>query len=243
MFPKLKQFSFVVTGLIVSKMWHDTLPIFLDLYSINISRSLLSTYMSSNSFGMTIGGVFGGMFTDSLSPQRVFPFGMFSIFVLTILLMISFEYPVYNILVSNFILIDPRVIFLALRGICISTSMNAAYVAVGDMYKGSSALPRASAYLYTALFGALASFPLIIQYTSKNLFIFVCILNLIVPMILANSIDKRATSKVDIVTYVKSLWLLLKSREFVLACSVSMICIGSFYNLMYCFNNFSYRYD
>ena len=303
MLPKLKQFLVVITGLIIAKIWHDTLPIFLDLYSTNISRLLLSKYVSCNSLGMTIGGISAGLFTDSLSPRVVFPIGMLGIFCTTVFMMLSFQWPSLNnlfcisicifsyftllwfcrlsyhyfkflfkyrfrihnhkdyaLLISSlFILIllyysrsindlftssiDPNMIFLFIRGVLMSISMNAAYVTIGDMYKSSSWLPVASAYLYTALFGSLASLPIIIKYTSKNIFLIFSLISLILVFALPNIIPKKEVKQIDFRNYLFSIGIIAKSKEFWMVCSVTMVCIGSFYNLMYTFKDASINND
>ena len=303
MLPKLKQFLVVITGLIVAKIWHDTLPIFIDLYCINISRLLLSKYVSCNSLGMTIGGISAGLFTDSLSPRVVFPTGMFGISCSTIFIMLSLQWPSLNNLFSIFIysiffyfsllwfyrllydylkflfkyrfriynhnyaflissipilliwyysrnindlftsLIDPNMVFLFIRGALMSISMNAAYVTIGDMYKDSSWLPVASAYLYTALFGCLASLPIIIKYTSKNIFILFVLISLILVFALRDIIPKKEIKRIDFRNYFTSISVIIKSKEFWMVCSVTMVCIGSFYNLMYTFKDASINKD
>lgn len=377
MLPKLRQFLIVITGLIVAKLWHDTLPIFLDLYSAGgISRAVLSNYISCNSLGMTIGGVMAGMFTDSLSPRIVFPNAMLGILVSTACIILGFQFPMLkmwfadfivsvafyyvlvrvidffekkkaifikvnlsialtyillslfsniivsmpllNLFLSNYFIalianayasritfnyigkalliklfyivlffiilsyivlqdfiiqkiyfgkifsqltkffvegspsllpfyklipIDPNLIFFLVRGSLISASMNAAYVTVGDMYRGSSWLPIASAYLYTALFGSLASLPMIIKYTSKEVFLVLCIINLLLTIVLTRVVPKKEILQVDFLNYLRSILILARSKEFWLACSVTMVCIGNFYNIMYTFRDASTNGD
>ena len=136
--------------------------------------------------------------------------------------------------------IDLRMNLIFLRGIAIAIGMNSAYVAVGDIYKGSPFLPKASNYLYLALFGSLALCPKILEYLPKQVtFIISSLLMIVLSVFLKRFIPKTKSNPPSFRRYFKSWPLLLSKPEFLLVCGVSMLCIGGFYNIIYIFTDAS----
>jgi len=235
---KLLTFYCCVAGLTTSKLWHDTLRIFLTAYIPNCNRAILEPYLSWNATGVLMGGIMAGLVTDSLTPKKVFPFATGSICLLSFLLIGCFQYEYLNI---------PLWLKLGLvmtRGIFIAIAMNCAYVAVGNLYKNNTFLPTASNYLYMILFGTLAFAPLIIdKLPTKPAFMVFAGLMGILTLVLIKAVEKTEVQPVNISKYFKSWPLLITRPEFLLTCFVSMICIGGFYNLVYIFTDANLKLD
>lgn len=149
-----------------------------------------------------------------------------------------------SFVVHSMFSIDIKLVLIFLRGICIAVAMNAAYVTVGDLYKGDPFLPAASNYLYIGLFGALAFVPLLIEQVPKKpaFVIFATIIGLL-SFLLRRNVPKTSSTSVDLIKYFKSWPLLIRQPEFLLSCAVSMICIGGFYNIIYIFTDAGLKGD
>lgn len=83
----------VIVGLTASKLWHDTLRIFINAFMVDCTRELLEQYISWNVSGVMLGGVMAGFFTDSLTPSRTFPTSVMSISILSFLLIFTYTIP------------------------------------------------------------------------------------------------------------------------------------------------------
>ena len=78
----LSPFIYAVTGLTASKLWHDTLRLFVTTFhpecspgavDIVLKRQILESYLSWNVAGVMIGGIMAGLLTDSITPNKTFP--------------------------------------------------------------------------------------------------------------------------------------------------------------------------
>ena len=280
----------VISSLIASKSWHDTLPIFLkqttdttnahrlnsfvmhqrqtNLMQNSITPNQSSAYLSLminqmtyiqkylaykdriilnadgkikklitiNALGLTIGALIAGIFTNIFGAPLILPLSLLLIscisFAIIKLMLIPQLSPVMQIFLY---------ILITLRGVFIASSMNASYAYLGILY-GNNALKlrTATATLYLSLFLALGFVPKYAKYFNENFYnalgqvcVLLCIGLVLFYQSFNNQQRKVGSLVVEIRNYTASFPLLIKDLNFIALCSISMLCIGGFYNLIY----------
>jgi MFS family permease len=111
----VKALSFMncALGLSLPKIWHDTFRLFLNVYGPDSSRELLGTYLSTNATGILVGGIMAGSLTDTLTPKITFPISTLLIGILSTILIMMYEIPVFDLYVGRFFLVALLLLILS----------------------------------------------------------------------------------------------------------------------------------
>lgn len=240
-----------IIGVILSKSWQETLPVFLNQYAID---SILANSLITNSaFGLTIGAILAGIVTNILGPHMALPLNL-SVLALSsavIAKLSTFVAVNYNTNACIYMLGTPILgissailllrLFMIIRGILMAMAMNAAYALVAATYaEDKLKLGSATSTLYILLSLSLGATTLLARYTIFfALLMVLCLLTAVALLIMRSNSNIKTNTRTnlgfynELREYRNSFFYLLQDRRFVLACFVSMLCVGGFLNCIY----------